>query len=1050
MFANIQKRWALLVIVTLASVARAKDPTSALAGESDAALRSYHAGNGLLNRGMYEAAIAEYRTFLASAPDQEKAAIARYGIVVSLYRLDRCDEALTELEPVRKSKKPPFEAESMAIEAQCLMVKERFADAAAVYEDIARRFEKSELADDAGAGLCEAMFRAGEYDRATEACAAAQAKWPGSPMNARTMFFGALADLSRRNFDAACKALSSYEKKFPTSEFAAQVPMLLAQCYQGGGDAARSAESYAAVVRNGNESQQPDALLGLATVLQQDARHDDARKALDELFEKYPDSPAAQRALELRAHVWFALEEWAKALPAFGLAGKKDAAWMAESQYWMAKCEMRLGENQAAAQRLESAIKAHPENRLVPEMQYDRAVALIRAEQWQSAEQALDLFLKRNPDHALAAEALHMAATTAHQRGDYDQSAVRCQQFLKSQPQSDRVAAVTLLSAENEFLSGRFEPAARQYAEFEKRFPRDDKLNEVRLRLATALYQSGSLDESARYFEMVCPLAKKNELYLPALLALGDMAFQRGEWKNAEQRFSEFLAIRPAGASSDDAMLKLAFSRQKQGRSAEAIRDYDLLIERFPGSNHVTQAWFEKGQLLAAAGQEDEAAEAFERVLSGDAQKRFTVPALNQKAQLALQRGAHEEAAGYYAQAAGSADGADQSGPALMRQGQSLMAAEKFAEAEVVFRKIKSPEGQARLAISLARQDKHEDALKIIASIESGDGFARLAPELQAALLYEKAWALRESDQKDQAIAAYRKLAAVESNIELTLNARLELAELEFESGDIESAAGGLRELRQSLAGEPARSELAATALQRLAVCEFELEHFKEAGEHFEALFNEDPKRQDDPQTMLLAGEAAFRAGRLDRATALLGRAAEAKNASAQCAESALLRLGESYAALQKWARSEEVFQQLIERYPQSEQWFQAQFGVGWAREQQKRYDEAVSSYEKVVARHQGPTAARAQFQIGQCLFAQKKFEAAIRELLKVDILYAYPEWSAAALYEAGRCFSQMNDPAQARQQFNAVVEKFKETKWAELAGRQLAELASSAALPGK
>ena len=73
-----------------------------------------------------------------------------------------------------------------------------------------------------------------------------------------------------------------------------------------------------------------------------------------------------------------------------------------------------------------------------------------------------------------------------------------------------------------------------------------------------------------------------------------------------------------------------------------------------------------------------------------------------------------------------------------------------------------------------------------------------------------------------------------------------------------------------------------------------------------------------------------------------------------------------------------------------------------------------------------------------------------MRELLKVDILYAYPEWSAAALYEAGRCFVLMNDSVQARQQFTTVTEKFKDTQWAKLAGEQLAELSASSSLPGK
>jgi TolA-binding protein len=128
--------------------------------------------------------------------------------------------------------------------------------------------------------------------------------------------------------------------------------------------------------------------------------------------------------------------------------------------------------------------------------------------------------------------------------------------------------------------------------------------------------------------------------------------------------------------------------------------------------------------------------------------------------------------------------------------------------------------------------------------------------------------------------------------------------------------------------------------------------------------------------------------------------------------------------------------------------WFQARFGVGWALENEGRLDEAVEAYRAVVKRHQGPTAARAQFQIGECLYSQKKYVEAVRELLKVDIHYAYPEWSAAALYEAGRCFQEMGDPVDARRQFEQVRQQHADTHWAQLAGERLGELARTS-LPG-
>jgi TolA-binding protein len=133
------------------------------------------------------------------------------------------------------------------------------------------------------------------------------------------------------------------------------------------------------------------------------------------------------------------------------------------------------------------------------------------------------------------------------------------------------------------------------------------------------------------------------------------------------------------------------------------------------------------------------------------------------------------------------------------------------------------------------------------------------------------------------------------------------------------------------------------------------------------------------------------------------------------------------------------VFAAYLDRFGDSELWFQAQFGVGYARENRGQQDSAMEAYRKVIDRHSGPTAARAQFQIGECLFAQKKHSGAVRELLKVDILYGYPEWSAAALYEAGRCFEELKQPEQARAQFTQVKEKYPDSEWAKLATQRLA-----------
>ena len=71
-----------------------------------------------------------------------------------------------------------------------------------------------------------------------------------------------------------------------------------------------------------------------------------------------------------------------------------------------------------------------------------------------------------------------------------------------------------------------------------------------------------------------------------------------------------------------------------------------------------------------------------------------------------------------------------------------------------------------------------------------------------------------------------------------------------------------------------------------------------------------------------------------------------------------------------------------------------------------------------MIAADNGETlsAPCGSFQTGETYFAQKQFElAAARELLKVDILYSVPQWSARALYEAGRAFEELHQTSTGR-----------------------------------
>jgi TolA-binding protein len=515
--------------------------------------------------------------------------------------------------------------------------------------------------------------------------------------------------------------------------------------------------------------------------------------------------------------------------------------------------------------------------------------------------------------------------------------------------------------------------------------------------------------------------------------------------------------------------MKLGLARQRQEQFPQALEAYDQLLSNHPDSPHALQARFERGQVLRSLDRDEEAASAFEKVLADGAESRFTPYVENHLGSIALERGDFKGAAKHFERASGASADTSVEAHAAMQRGLALMADSRYGDAEKAFDSFlsdhadsaRATEARAQRAISVSRQDRFAEALKLIeevgtdltaAAASAADG-PSLSSQLAQSLLYEKAWCLRKTENTDASAEAYRSLLEVCKDRTLMAHALLELAGIETDHGKHQTALPLLTRLVALSSGEDSKinAALREQGLYRLGVCRFQLEEFASSVESFEAFLDSFPSSSLVASASLFCGEALVKTDRHVRAIDHFERVVESSEKPAdEVFEPSLLRLGESLSVLQRWADSEKTFANHRERFKQSKQWYQAQFGIGWAQENQGRLDEAMKSYAAVVDRHKGPTAARAQFQIGECLFAKERYKEAVAEFLKVDILYAYPEWSSAAVFEAGRCFERLNQPGQARKQFESVVERYKDSRWARLASARLEQLSSNSIIPGR
>jgi TolA-binding protein len=153
------------------------------------------------------------------------------------------------------------------------------------------------------------------------------------------------------------------------------------------------------------------------------------------------------------------------------------------------------------------------------------------------------------------------------------------------------------------------------------------------------------------------------------------------------------------------------------------------------------------------------------------------------------------------------------------------------------------------------------------------------------------------------------------------------------------------------------------------------------------------------------------------------------------------LRQAQVLAHDKRWDEATTIATKIAEQYPEFQQQYEVDYLLGRALGAQGQLDEARDAYERVVKSTSGgrtETAAMAQWMIGETYFHQQEFAAAVKEYLRVEILYAYPKWQAAALVQAGKAFESDGQWQEAVKLYAQVLKKYGQTEAADEASTRL------------
>jgi TolA-binding protein len=537
--------------------------------------------------------------------------------------------------------------------------------------------------------------------------------------------------------------------------------------------------------------------------------------------------------------------------------------------------------------------------------------------------------------------------------------------------------------------------------------------------------------------------------------------------KTAASLYGDFLKGYPQTDRFEDALLGRAQALMKLSQGPgdesydEALASYGKLIQEYPRSPLVAQAHYDKGRMLAKAGNIDGAESEFEAVLAGQPTSAVAPDAAYELAECKLAKRQIDEALALYKQALDKARNRSLRERALARKGDCLLVQGKLDEAIEQYEYVLKRDPKGPFADDLLVKEA-EAYLSRGMLDKASDSFGRLvvlfpkSPLLSKALV-RKAEAEAAAGDAKKAQATYQHIQERFPESSADTSVMLGLARTSFKAGDYRSSLEAYERLLRLNLSESGRNEAARGNVLSLAWVGDEGKVRKKLA-WYEKNFPGDASLASEVD--FERGMSLFEQDQLEAAYAKLSQAQanlppeqkaralvtmgmcklkekEFAQASSHFEEAlelgpqlgssdstlsftAYFKLGTSLYAQSKYAEASRAYLNAGTLGPDSSGRCEALYNAGLCIEKTDNWPEAASIYEKVAATCKGKLAQDAIFKTGYCYLNAGQRPKAL-ELLNTALGVAADDEKPEIQYWIGETYAGMGEFERAASEFLKV-----------------------------
>lgn len=978
------------------------------AGDANVPNARLYLGQALVNQRKFDEARKVFRDYVAAHPDLADVALARFRVAESSYFLQDDETALKELdEYLAKHAEHELAVRARHYKGQTQLRLDDAAGAAATLTDLLGTSPEKSIADEARYGLARARESLGEQSEAAE------------------LYRQLAADAQGR--------------------FAPDAQFRLAAMFFEAQDYARAEQEFAA------------------------------------LSERFPEHRLAPSAELNAGYACYSLNRHPDAIAHFRKAAA-DAEFAPTAEMWIGLSQKQQEEYEAASQTLQAAYERDPKQPLADRLLFHWADSELRAGNYPQAQTLFALLVEQFPDNERADDSLHLATEAALRGGDLDAADRLNQQFTQKFPGSglrwlqqivagrmhlargDELAAT---DAANPAAAEQFRLAAVQFSQVAK----DSELEGTRLQAGVQLARTyDRLNDAEQVVTVLAPLveafqAGKGEADLAdGLLLQADALVGLKRHAEAVQVAQVYLAMTDP-PDPLTAWSTIALAETQQNHMDEALAALDQVAQLDRTSLTLARVSYECAEAAYANQNWASAASLFQTTVDIDEATGYHAAALSGLGYSQHESGDHAAAAKTFATLVTAhaedrplaSNAAHMQGLSLQMSGELAAAAEAYAAGREQFTLAgrESPTEADRMAgYNAYRCAKGAArAWRDLARVQESDAAYQLAyEELKRQPVDQQGeldklineWALLsyESERFERSDELFTLLLSERPGSSLADDARLYLGESAFFANQLEKAEGLFEAVMAGEQADPFVRQRAHLLLLDIAAQQQRWPDLLQLAAAFDEQF---PESEQRPYARYRLGEAAIETGELDRAvaelTALTQQPEQSPVAAAEWYPSVWVLLAEAHFRKKDYAQVEATVAGFRNRLPESPYLYHADEVLGRSYKNQAQMAKAREAFTRVIDSETGrrtETAAKAQFHIAETYLIEKNPEVALAEYYKVYVSYAFPEWQAPALFQAGQCDENLERWDGATKTYETLIAEFPDSEFAEKAKARL------------